>query len=104
MKKEGDLPVACVKWYDFTKWLLERVETAFNADIMDVVANESGISIDSARRAAEVLLRELHKRFVDYEGLNVKGISEQVRHELTETGYAHLVGLIEGTIALPNSD
>jgi hypothetical protein len=26
MKKEGDLPVACVKWYDFTKWLLERVD------------------------------------------------------------------------------
>ena len=25
MKKEGDLPVACIKWYDFTKWLLERV-------------------------------------------------------------------------------
>lgn len=27
MKPDGDLPIACVKWYDFSKWLLERVES-----------------------------------------------------------------------------
>jgi len=27
MKNASDVPIACVKWYDFSKWVLERVES-----------------------------------------------------------------------------
>lgn len=26
MQQKGDLPIACVKWFDFCKWVLDRVD------------------------------------------------------------------------------
>ncbi len=64
-------------------------------NIHDEVAREAAISLDEARRASEALLKALHKRLVEYRGVNGDYLGEMAHWELSERGFYHLLGLIE---------
>ena len=65
------------------------------SSIHDEIAREADISVDQARRASEALLKALHKRLVEYQGLNGDYLGEMAHWELSERGFYHLLGLVE---------
>jgi len=83
------------RWPD--KWERSRVGFINEADlnIHDEVSREAAISVDEARRASEALLKALHRRLVEYRGLNGDYLGEMAHWELSEEGFFHLLGLVE---------
>lgn len=83
------------EWPD--KWERSRFKIIDESDlnILDEVAREAGISEDEARRSSEALLKALHKRLVEYRGLNGDYLGEWAHWELSEKAFYHLLGLVE---------
>lgn len=83
------------KWPD--KW--EQGSFVSNVEdelcIYDEVAREASISVDEATRASEALLQALHRRLVEYRGLNGDYFGEMAHWELSERAFYHLLGLVE---------
>lgn len=79
------------------KWKHSRNAIGNKSDlsILEEVAREAGISMDKARQASEALLKALHKRLVEYRGLNGDYLGEMAHWELSERGFYHLLGFIE---------
>ncbi|RJP93882.1 MAG: hypothetical protein C4518_05070 [Desulfobacteraceae bacterium] len=63
--------------------------------LYDEVAREAAISLDEARRASEALLKALHRRLVEYRGINGDYLGEMAHWELSEKGFYHLLGFVE---------
>jgi len=63
--------------------------------IINEIAKEAGISREQATRASEVLLEILHRRLVEYRGLNGDYLGEKAQYELSERGFYHLLGFVE---------
>jgi hypothetical protein len=82
-------------WPD--KWKDHQIKLDKEPDwnILAEVAIEAGISWDDARRVSESLLKTLHKRLVEYRGLNGDYLGEQAHWELSEKAFYHLLGLFE---------
>lgn len=82
-------------WPD--KWKQNRIAKVSESDwsIHDEVAREADISVDQARRASEALLKALHKRLVEYRGINGDYLGEMAHWELSERGFYHLLGFVE---------
>lgn len=82
-------------WPD--KWKQSQISMVGESDssIHDEVARQADISVDQARRASEALLKALHKRLVEYRGLNGDYLGEMAHWELSERGFYHLLGLVE---------
>ena len=83
------------KWPDKWKRSRSRLIDEADSNIHDEVAREAAISVDEARRASEALLKALHKRLVEYRGLNGDYLGERAHWELSEKGFYHLLGLVE---------
>lgn len=83
------------KWPDKWKRSRIRVIDELYSSIHDEVAQEASISVDEARRATEALLKTLHKRLVEYRGINGDYLGEKAHWELSERGFYHLLGLVE---------
>ena len=83
------------EWPD--KWKRSRIRIIDESDsnILDEVARDAAISVDEARRASEALLKALHKRLVEYRGLNGDYLGEWAHWELSEKGFYHLLGFVE---------
>ncbi len=82
-------------WPDEWKQRLIAKVSKSDESILDEVAREAEISVDQARRASEALLKTLHKRLVEYRGLNGDYLGERAHWELSERGFYHLLGFVE---------
>lgn len=82
-------------WPD--KWERGRVKLIKEPEssLHDEVAKEAAISVGEARRASEALLKALHRRLVEYRGLNGDYLGEMAHWELSEKGFYHLLGFVE---------
>lgn len=63
--------------------------------IIAEVAERSGISEKQAACACDAFLEQLHRRLVEYRGLNGDYLGEEAHYELSDRGYYHLLGLLE---------
>ena len=59
------------------------------------IAEKVGISAKQAERATEILLETLHRRLVEYQGLNGDYLGEKAYWELSERAFYHLLGFVE---------
>jgi hypothetical protein len=83
------------KWPSAKKQSQNAARTEANWDICSEIAEEAGISYDEAEQAAEALLAGLHRRLVEYRGLNGDYLGEMAHMELPERAFYHLLGFVE---------
>jgi len=63
--------------------------------IIAEIVEKVGLSEEQARYASEILLEILHKRLVEYRGLNGDYLGEMAHWELSNKAFFHLLGFVE---------
>ena len=66
-----------------------------NPKIVDEVAVSLDMEPSEVAAAIDEFLLRLHKRALEYEGLNGDFIGENLHHEIGDQGFYHLLGFLE---------
>lgn len=63
--------------------------------VLDEVAANLGMEPDAVRGVVDEFMLQLHKRFIEYEGLNGDYLGEQLHWEVGHQAFFHLLGFLD---------
>lgn len=63
--------------------------------MIEEISNKTGVDKRTVSLVADELLYELHRRLVEYRGLNGNYLGEEAHYELNDRGFYHLLGVFD---------